>query len=102
VLGGRKGRSEGDDAEVERELLTHLAAHPQRDATWEGILEWWLMECAIDRETRRVEQALAALVERGWLRRRRDRDGRTHYGIVPEREEEILCRFGIGFGRVPG
>lgn len=101
VTGARDGRSEREDAEVEREILTFVAAHPRRGATWEGILDWWLMERALERETRRVERALTALVEAGWLRRRRDRDGRTHYALAAGREAEIRRRFGVGSEREP-
>lgn len=95
-------RLDDNDFDVQREILTHLASRPYHDATWEGILEWWLMERAIDRETRRMDRALAALVEGDWLRRRRGRDGKFRYAIVPERREEIRRRFGFAAFRESG
>jgi hypothetical protein len=89
VTGETTRKNSTDDPEIQRAILTHLAAHPRGDATREGILEWWVMERALERETRRVERALAALVEAGWLRRRRDPDGTITYRIPPERRERV-------------
>ena len=89
MIDGASTRHEIDEPEIQRQILHHLAASPLAQATWEGILEWWVMERALERETRRVERALAALVESGWLIRRQDPDGRTRYRIVEERRAEL-------------
>lgn len=78
------GSSIDDELDVQREILRHLAALPGHAATWDEILEWWLMERAIERESRRVERALEAMVAEGRLRRRRDPRGRTRYEIPCE------------------
>lgn|GEM_PF-2316528 len=77
-----------DDREIQQEILSYLAASPLAEATWEGIVEWWVMERAIERESARVERALAALVAAGLLRRERTTEGATLYRLVPGRGNE--------------
>ncbi len=79
-----RGSSIDDALDIQQEILRHLAARPGHGATWEEILEWWLMERAIERESRRVQSALEALVTEGRLRRRRDPRGRTRYEIASD------------------
>lgn len=90
---GRRGADPNDDA-VQDEILAYLAANPSGGDTWEGILEWWLMERELQREARRVKRALTALVRRGWLERSLGPDRRTHYKLAAERTEELHRRFG--------
>jgi len=96
VTEARAGRPDDDELELQQEILRLLAASPRGEATWEGILDWWLMERALERESRRVERALEALVAAGWLRRRRGEDGRERYGLVPERRAELEGRLDGG------
>lgn len=82
------GSSIDDGLDVRQEILHHLATLPAHGATWEEILEWWLMERAIERESRRVQQALESLVAEGRLHCRRDRRGHTRYEIVGPTPDE--------------
>jgi len=77
-----------DDREIQREILFHLAASPLAGATREGIVEWWVMERAIARESARAERALEALVASGWLQCETDSDGETFYRLAPEHRNE--------------
>ena len=55
----------------------------------EGIVEWWLLEQHIRRQTENVRWALKRLVADGLLCEKRGPDGRLHYRVNPEKIEEI-------------
>jgi hypothetical protein len=59
----------GEDSEVERSVLAYLDGHPQAADTLQGIVNWWLPRQRYERERRRIEQALGALVLQGKLHR---------------------------------
>jgi hypothetical protein len=59
----------GEDAEVEKSVLAYLDGHPQAADTLQGIVNWWLPRQRYERDRRRIEQALGALVLQGKLRR---------------------------------
>jgi hypothetical protein len=62
----RSGTS-GEDAEVEKSVLAYLDGHPQAADTLRGIVNWWLPRQRYERDRRRIEQALGALVLQGKL-----------------------------------
>jgi hypothetical protein len=70
-----------------REILRYLADHPRARDTLEGILEWWLLERDIRRESSRVEQALTHLVDCNEIVVSQGPDGRRHYTLNPARPE---------------
>ena len=70
-----------EPADIAKEILAYLAAHPDAQDTMEGIVEWWLLEQEIRRSTALVNAALAELVSQGLVLERLGRDGRTHYRI---------------------
>ena len=47
------------------EILDYMVENPGAQDTLEGIVEWWLLENRIRRETRRVREALDELVALG-------------------------------------
>lgn len=71
------GSSEKDA--VAGEILSYLGKHPQASDTLEGIVEWWLLQQTIDCQTKVVREALAELVERGFLVKEVTKDSRVHY-----------------------
>ena len=74
---------------VASEILSYLANHPQASDTLEGILEWWLLQQKIEYQTRVVRDALAELVERGFLVREVTKDARVHYRAT-EKTDQVL------------
>jgi hypothetical protein len=78
-----------DRDEIRREILAHLAAHPECEDTLEGIAEWWLLERAIERRLREVEAALDGLVAEGLLERRGGAGGGSRYRLPDERRREV-------------
>jgi hypothetical protein len=67
------------------EILAYLHRYPDAQDTFEGILEWWLLERRVQRGTAEVEAALRQLVTTGHLQERRGPDGRVHYRLNPDR-----------------
>lgn len=74
---------------VAYEILAYLVKNPDAGDTIEGIVEWWLLEQRIDKETARVEEAIAELVAKELILGRKGRDSRTHYRINRQKYGEI-------------
>lgn len=71
------------------EILAYLMEHPEAQDTMEGIVEWWLLEQRIKRQTTKVKRALAELVNMGLVLERKGQDGRIHYRIDRRKAAEI-------------
>ena len=64
-----------------REILAYLADHPRAQDTVEGIVEGWLLEQRIKRETRHVKSAVEQLVTAGFITAREGAAGRVYYRV---------------------
>ena len=71
------------------QILAYLHANPDAQDTLEGIIEWWLLDQNIKRQSERVKQALAQLTERGLIVARMGTDSRVHYGVDRSKRDEI-------------
>lgn len=78
-----------DDRQIARDILAYLSAHTRAQDTFDGIVEWWLLEQKIKRETRQVQKVLDELVAQGLISPRKAKDSRTHYRINKRKVEEI-------------
>jgi plasmid stabilization system protein ParE len=78
-----------DEPDTDYQILAYLHANPEAQDTLEGIVEWWLLDQKISRQTERVKQTLAELTERGLIVARIGTDSRVHYGIERNKLEEI-------------
>jgi hypothetical protein len=78
-----------DDRQIARDILRYLSAHKAAQDTFDGIVEWWLLEQKIKRETRHVQKVLDELVARKLISSRTTRDSRTHYRINRRKVKEI-------------
>jgi hypothetical protein len=70
------------------EILTYLVQHPRAQDSFEGILQWWLLERYIERERTAVEAAVEELVASGLVVTREGRDRRRRFGLNPRRAVE--------------
>ena len=70
------------DEVLEDAILEYLAEHPKARDTWEGIVEWWLLEREVYQESQRVRQALQRLVDQGRLTMTQGPDKRVHYTVA--------------------
>lgn len=77
------------ESQIIYEILAYLAENPDAGDTVEGIVEWWLLEQKIKRETDRVEEALAELVAKGLVLERKGENSRIHYRINQSKYKEI-------------
>jgi hypothetical protein len=72
-------------SEMAFEILTYLVQHPRAQDTFEGILQWWLLERYIERQRVAVEAAVEELVESGLILTRHGRDRRRRFALNPAR-----------------
>ena len=78
-----------DERQIARDILTYLSTHSRAQDTFEGIVEWWLLEQKIKRETPQVQKVLDELVAQELISQRKARDSRTHYRINKRKVKEI-------------
>ena len=71
------------------EILAYLLEHPEAQDTLTGIVEWWLLEQHITRQTTHVKAALAELLAQELLQERTGSDFRVHYRINQDKYQEI-------------
>lgn len=83
------GGDKAGEADMAHQILAYLHANPDAQDTLEGIIEWWLLDQNIKRQSERVKQALAQLTERGLIVARMGTDSRVHYGIDRSKRDEI-------------
>jgi hypothetical protein len=65
------------------EILDYLARQPGAQDTIEGILHWWVLDSCIRDWTPKIAEAVAQLVERGFLEETQSPDGKIFYHISP-------------------
>ena len=76
-------------ARMRADVLAYLVVNPSAQDTVEGIVEWWLLDRHVARETAGIQDVLDDLVAHGFVLPRRAADGRTHYRINGDKREEI-------------
>jgi hypothetical protein len=75
-------------SEMAFEILAYLVHHPRAQDTFEGIVEWWLLERYIERQRLAVEEAMEELVSSGLVLAPQGRDRRRRYRLHPGRAAE--------------
>jgi hypothetical protein len=78
-------------SEVGCEILRYLTGHPDASDTFEGIVQWWLLERRIERRMTETKKGLQMLVAKGLVLETRAADSRMHYRLNPEKQKEILA-----------
>lgn len=81
--------SSNGKSQIAYDILGYLVEHPDAQDTLEGIVEWWLLEQQIKRQTAKVRKALAELVSKRLILERQGKDSRTHYRINRRKLKEI-------------
>jgi hypothetical protein len=77
------------DSQIMYEILAYLAENPDAGDTMEGIVEWWLLERTIKRETEKVKDALDELVAQGFVTERKGSSSLTYYRINRRKYRKI-------------
>lgn len=70
------------------EILAYLTQRPNAQDTFEGILEWWVLERWIERQRVAVHAAVEELVRSGFLEVVRGSDQRERFRLDPQRRTE--------------
>jgi hypothetical protein len=78
-----------DKPELARQVLAYLAENVEAQDTFEGIVEWWLLEQRIKSQTARIREVLDELAVRRLIVGRRARDSRIHYRINRGKLKEV-------------
>lgn len=88
-------------SEMAFDILAYLVRHPRAQDTFEGILQWWLLERYIERQRVAVEAAVEELVDTGFVLARQGRDRRQRFTLNPARSVEAQALV-AGHGAAPG
>jgi hypothetical protein len=78
-----------DKSQIGNEILAYLVDHPKAQDTFEGIVEWWLLERKIKFETDRVKEALFELVVKGLILEQSANNSKIFYRVNHSRLGEI-------------
>lgn len=70
-------------------ILAYLSDNPDAGDTFDGIVEWWLLDQRIKFETRNVSEAVARLVSEGLIVEHEESDSRVIYKVNRTREQAI-------------
>ena len=74
---------------VIRHILQYLTTHPDAKDTLRGVLQWWLPREPAGWEEKDVQEALEALVAKGWVTQRRLPSAQILYGLNQTKREEV-------------
>lgn len=85
-----------DRAQIASGVLSYLADNPAARDTFEGIVEWWLLEQRIKHDISEVREVLADLSARDLVQAYETGDARIHYRINRNRESEIRALLEAG------
>ena len=78
-----------EKSKIAHEVLAYLAEHPEAQDTLEGIIEWWLLEREIKRQTALVKESLGDLVAAGLVLECPGGDRSVRYQVNRARLREI-------------
>jgi hypothetical protein len=78
--------------EIEREILAYFLKNPDAQDTLEGIIEWWLLETYIRKQSILVKQALSELVNQGLIIEIQNSNAQRRYRVNQEKMKEIQER----------
>ena len=73
-------------------ILAYLSDNPDAGDTFDGIVEWWLLDQRIKFETRNVSEAVARLVSEGLIVEQEESDSRVIYKVNRTMEQAIRRR----------
>ena len=80
-----------DESQILREVLSYLSEHHDAEDTLEGIVEWWLLEQRIRRQTATVQEVIAELARRRLVLERRGQDDRVRYRLNRRKSKEVAA-----------
>ena len=81
---------------VIRDILRYLSEHPDAKDTRDGILQWWISQGTNEPEADVVQQALDALVAKGWMFKRETMPDRVIYSMNKDHLRDIQASVEAG------
>jgi hypothetical protein len=66
---------------IQKEIMAYLAVNSTAQDTFEGIVEWWLLQQKVEQAASDVKAALDQLVSLEKLSAKQGADGRVHYRL---------------------
>lgn len=76
-------------SQISHEILAYLIEYPEAQDTFDGIVQWWLLERKIVYQTKNVKEALADLVKKGFVLEYKKSGSNKHYKINKYKVETI-------------
>jgi hypothetical protein len=75
--------------ETAHKILGYLMDNPEAQDTFEGIVDWWLLQQDIKRNVALIRKTVDALIHQGFLLERHGNDRTKYYQVNRERLPEI-------------
>lgn len=82
-----------ETSRMAKEIIAYLADHPDAQDTLEGIAEWWLLERKIMGQTKLIREALAELVNDGFIVETK-KESTSHYKLNKGKKHRASPRRG--------
>jgi hypothetical protein len=80
---------DSDRSEIANSILSYLVENTAAQDTFEGIVEWWLLEQRIKHDSAAIRDVLADLTAKDLVLTYESGDRRIHYRVNHGKEEEI-------------
>ena len=80
---------EAQQREAHNYILSYLCNNPDAGDTFDGIVEWWLLQQQIKFETQNISEAVRRLVAEGLIEAHREPDSRILYRLNRNRTKDI-------------
>jgi hypothetical protein len=80
-----------DRSDIAHDVLSYMLAHKRAHDTLEGIVEWWLLEKKIERNTAEVKSVLDELSTKKLIVESRAADNRIRYRVNRRKQTEIVA-----------
>ena len=80
-----------DRSIITHDVLSYMLENVAAKDTLEGIVEWWLLEKKIERNTAEVKSVLDELAAKDLIVELRTPDSRIHYQINRNKQTEIVA-----------
>ena len=81
--------NQADAQETSHKILTYLMDNPDAQDTFEGIVDWWLLQQDIKRNVALVRKTVDDLIYQGFLLERQGLGRAKYYQVNRERLPEI-------------
>ena len=75
--------------ETSHKILSYLLDNPEAQDTFEGIVDWWLLQQDIKRNVALIRKTVDGLTHKGYLLERQRNGTTKYYQVNPERLPEI-------------